>query len=55
MCWAIWTARNDVIFKGIPANPLSVKAHFAKELRILTLRAKARFTKTFDLWIQNLL
>jgi hypothetical protein len=44
MCWAIWIARNDVIFKGKPTNPTAVKAHFAKELKILSLRAKTKFT-----------
>jgi len=55
MCWAIWTARNDVIFKRTPASFLSVKALFLKELKLLSLRAKTRFSETFDLWIQNLL
>lgn len=55
LCWCIWSARNDLIFKGIPQNPEMVKANFIRELKILTLRAKARFTTTFDLWIQNLL
>lgn len=55
MCWCIWLARNDLIFKGIPKNLGSVKAAFSKEVKILTLRAKAKFASTFDLWIQNLL
>lgn len=55
MCWCIWTARNDLIFNGRSQSPEVVKANFQKELKILTLRAKARFVTTFDLWIQNLL
>lgn len=55
MCWAIWSARNDLIFKGIPHNPEVVKATFSKELKILTLWARVKFAATFDLWIQNLL
>jgi hypothetical protein len=55
MCRCIWSVRNDLIFKGIPQNLGTVKAVFSKELKILTLRAKAKFASTFDLWIQNLL
>jgi hypothetical protein len=55
MCWAIWTTRNDRIFKGIPPNVTRAKAVFALELKILTLRVKTKHTVEFDLWIQNLL
>jgi hypothetical protein len=51
---SIWIARNDLIFKGVPQNPGMVKSSFSKELKTLTLRAKAKFSMTFDLWIQNL-
>jgi len=53
MCWAIWTARNDWIFKGIPPDVTRAKAVFALELKILTLRVKTKHTVEFDLWIQN--
>jgi hypothetical protein len=55
MCWGIWTARNELIFNGIQPSVESVNGNFKKEMNILSLRAKARFTHTFDLWIQNLL
>jgi hypothetical protein len=55
LCWGIWTVRNDLIFKGIRPRVESVQEIFRKEMKILSLRAKARFTHTFDLWIQNLL
>jgi hypothetical protein len=55
MCWAIWTVRNDFIFKGRPPNPLVAKTIFLKEINILSPRVKARLSRTFDLWIQNLL
>jgi hypothetical protein len=55
MCWGIWTARNELIFNGIQPSVESVNGNFKKEMKILSLRAKARFTHTFDLWIQNLL
>jgi hypothetical protein len=41
MCWVIWTTRNDLIFKGIPLDLTRAKAIFAKELKILSMRAKA--------------
>jgi hypothetical protein len=55
MCWSIWTVRNDLIFNGIQPRVESVQEIFRKEMKILSLRVKARFTNTFDLWIQNLL
>jgi hypothetical protein len=36
MCWSIWTARNDLIFKGVPQNPGMVKFAFSTELKTLT-------------------
>ena len=55
MSWAIWPVRNDLIFKGIPATPARAKAIFDKEVKILSVRVKAKFSASFDLWIQNLL
>ena len=55
MCWSIWTARKDLVFKGVPPSSSMVKAMFTKEMKILSLRAKARLSQTFNLWIQNLL
>jgi len=55
MCWAIWTVRNDQIFKGIPPDVTRARAVFASELKILALRVKTKRTVEFDLWIQNLL
>lgn len=55
MCWSIWSARNNFIFKGVQVNPAQVKVAYLKELKIMSLRARAKFAETFDLWIQNLL
>lgn len=55
ICWAIWTVRNDLIFKGIQPSIQAVQESFKRELKILSLRAQARLSHTFDLWIQNLL
>jgi hypothetical protein len=55
MCWAIWIVRNDFIFKRVQPNISTAKAFYTKEMKILSLPARTRFTHTFDLWIQNLL
>lgn len=55
MCWAIWTVRNDLIFKVRPPDPLTAKEIFQKEIKILALRVKVKLSGTFDLWVQNLL
>jgi hypothetical protein len=51
MCWAFWTARNDLILKCVQAY--TVKEFFYRELKLLTTRAKSKDASTFDLWIQN--
>ena len=32
ICWMIWTARNDLIFKEVQLNVLDCKFLFLKEL-----------------------
>jgi hypothetical protein len=54
MCWAIWSVRNDLIFKGGPPEPMMAKEIFQKEIKILALRVKVKLSVTFDLWVQNL-
>jgi len=55
MCWAVWTVRNGFIFKNVQPSVQAAKETFKKELSLLSLRAKAKVSVTFDLWIQNLL
>ena len=55
MCWAIWTVRNDFIFKNVQPSVQAAKETFKKELSLLSLRAKAKVSVTFNLWIQNML
>jgi len=55
MSWAIWTIRNGFIFNNIQPQVELAKEVFLKELKLLTLRVKARDSLIFDLWIQNLL
>jgi hypothetical protein len=38
MCWVIWTARNDLIFRGIQPNLQICRALFLKEVLLLSTR-----------------
>jgi len=40
MCWSIWTVKNDVIFKCIPASIQRCKSIFRTEFDLVILRAK---------------
>jgi hypothetical protein len=55
LCWAIWIARNDVIFKTLPASVDAAIDLLLSELNLLTVRARSKDTSAFDLWIHNLL
>jgi hypothetical protein len=54
MCWAIWTVRNDFIFKNEQPDIQAAK-RILKKNELSLLRAKAKVAITFDLWNQNLL
>jgi hypothetical protein len=41
MCWTIWGARNDLIFKGTQSSLMDCKRAFAKELALVSLRIKS--------------
>jgi hypothetical protein len=49
MSWAIWTVRNDFIFKNVQPNVEATKEIFRKELSLLSLTAKASISISFDL------
>ena len=55
MSWAIWTARNDLIFNNIQPSVNNVKVTFTKEIKLLIFGIKSSISDIFDLWIQNLL
>jgi hypothetical protein len=40
MCWAIWSARNDSIFRGFQHSVSSAKATFRREMALVKLRAR---------------
>lgn len=54
MCWVIWKARNDAIFRQLPPCFQRLKADFRAELQLLLLRAKRSYSPGFDPWIASL-
>jgi hypothetical protein len=54
LCWTIWTARNDLIFRGLRRNREDCKELLFKELNLLQHRLKQGQEHQFDTWIQSL-
>jgi hypothetical protein len=54
MCWSIWTARNDIIFKNLGHSVASTKVIFKKEMALVKLRAKNKYQPMLDLWLDSL-
>jgi len=54
MCWVIWKARKDLIFRQINPNIHIAKQCFLDELQMLLLRAKRRYSPRINQWIANL-
>jgi len=42
LCWAIWTSRNDLIFKGIQPSLQVCKGTFLREIKLLSNRVNSR-------------
>lgn len=55
MCWTIWKARNDLIFRQVAPSMSLARWGFVDEFRLLLLRAKKSYSPSIDLWIANLL
>jgi len=54
MCWTIWKARNDKIFRQIYENLQISKQNFRDELQFLLLRTKRSYHPGIDQWIADL-
>jgi hypothetical protein len=54
LCWAIWSARNELIFRGIRLDLMGIKRVFFKELKLLQYRVKAGQEEHLLSWIQSL-
>lgn len=54
ICWSIWTLRNDVIFRGIPASSPRGLEIFKFNFRQLLWRAKKKYFPTIVSWLEQL-
>jgi len=54
MSWSIWTLRNDVIFKGIPASSLRGLEIFKATFRQLLWRTKMKYFTFIVSWLEQL-
>ena len=52
MFWAIWSVRNDVIFRNILASVERCRSIFKTEFALVILRAKNKFHPSIDLWLE---
>jgi hypothetical protein len=53
MFWAIWTARNDVIFRNLHRSVQACKLVFKQELVWVKLRGKRDIGLQLQLWLDN--
>ena len=53
MCWAIWSSRNDNIFRSIQHSLASCKFIFRKGLALVKLRAKGNYQPMLDQWLNS--
>lgn len=54
MCWTIWSARNDLIFKGISLILANCRNIFFRELMLLQHRVKPGQENLLFSWIQSM-
>ena len=55
MCWTIWKARNDLVFRQTEPSLQSSKSFFFRsELELLSLRGKRCYSPSSNQWIANL-
>jgi hypothetical protein len=54
MCWTIWRARNELIFKNNQIGIQECRNYFFKEAKLVSLWVKAGLAIAYEQWIQNL-
>jgi hypothetical protein len=52
MCWAIWSSRNDKIFKGFDNSIRCCKEIFKKEFVQVILKVKIDMKPMLTTWLQ---
>jgi len=53
ICWAIWSARNDNIFRGLQHSIASCKASFRRELTQIKFRVSNNLKTPLAQWIEH--
>jgi hypothetical protein len=51
--WAIWTTRNDFIFRGIAPNLYECRRKFKQEMQWFVYRAKKKSHASLPAWVQS--
>lgn len=54
VCWTIWSARNNLIFRGLSWNEAACKQALLRELMLLKHRVKSALEPGFLSWISAL-
>lgn len=54
VCWAIWLARNELIFNARQTSLQECRRGFFKEIKMVNLRVKSSLSSSFDQWLQSL-
>jgi hypothetical protein len=52
MCWAIWTMRNDAIFRNLAPSLQRCNTVFKQEFALVILRAKSKYLPFIVQWLE---
>ena len=52
MSWAIWSVRNDAIFRNVQPQISHAKYHFRRDFAQVILRGKANLAPLFSQWLE---
>ena len=52
MSWAIWSVRNDAIFRNVQPQISNAKYHFRRDFAQVILRAKKAYVPTISQWLE---
>jgi hypothetical protein len=52
MSWAIWSVRNDAIFRNVQPQISNAKRHFRKDFAQVILRAKKPYVPSISQWLE---
>lgn len=55
MCWTIWIAINEIIFKNHQMGIQECRSFFFKEVKLVSLLVKTGLSSAFEQWIQSIL